>query len=78
MSATPGVIKAPMPGKITRVIVRLGEAVTKGQSLVVMEAMKMEYTLAADRAGVVETLTAKVGAQVPLGEVLVRVSEVIK
>jgi acetyl/propionyl-CoA carboxylase alpha subunit len=69
----PGVILAPMPGKITKVTVQKGEAVSKGQALVVMEAMKMEYTLEADRDGQVEEVKVKAGAQVTLGEVLVRV-----
>lgn len=44
-------VKAPLPGKITHVAVRAGEAVTPGQSLVVIEAMKMENELKAPRAG---------------------------
>lgn len=71
--AHPGVIAAPMPGKVTRVAVRKGEPVTKGQPLVVMEAMKMEYTLEADRDGKVSEVNVQPGAQVGLGEVLVRV-----
>lgn len=69
----PGVISAPMPGKVTRVSVKKDDAVTKGQPLVVMEAMKMEYTLEADRAGRVGEVNVKAGMQVGLGEVLVRV-----
>jgi len=69
------VIAAPMPGKITRVAVNMGEAVTKGQALVVMEAMKMEYTLEADRDGKIEEVGVKVGQQVALGEVLLRVGD---
>ena len=71
----PGVILAPMPGKITRVACKTGETVNKGQTLVVMEAMKMEYTLEADRSGVVAEVNALVGQQVALGTVLVRVVE---
>jgi acetyl/propionyl-CoA carboxylase alpha subunit len=71
----PGVIVAPMPGKVTRVAVKKGEAVSQGQALVVMEAMKMEYTLESDRGGVVEEVAVQTGAQVALGEVLVRVGE---
>lgn len=71
----PGVITAPMPGKITAVKVRKDESVTKGQALVVMEAMKMEYTLEADRDGKITEVNAQAGAQAALGEVLVRVGE---
>ncbi|MBX3020202.1 MAG: biotin/lipoyl-binding protein [Bdellovibrionales bacterium] len=71
----PGVIAAPMPGKITRVGVKNGDRVSKGQALVVMEAMKMEYTLEADREGQVTEVNVQTGMQVGLGEVLVRVGE---
>jgi acetyl/propionyl-CoA carboxylase alpha subunit len=70
-----GVIAAPMPGKITRVSVKKGDAVNKGQALIVMEAMKMEYTLESDRDGKVSEISVQAGAQVGLGEVLVRVGE---
>ncbi len=73
--AHPGVIAAPMPGKVTKVTVKKDDTVTKGQALVVMEAMKMEYTLEADRDGKIQEVNAQVGAQVNLGEVLVRVVE---
>jgi acetyl/propionyl-CoA carboxylase alpha subunit len=68
----PGVITAPMPGKITKVNVSAGEKVKKGQALVVMEAMKMEYTLEADLDGVVKECNVEAGRQVALGAVLVR------
>ena len=71
----PGVIAAPMPGKVTRVAVAQGDAVVKGQTLVVMEAMKMEYTLEADRDGRVSEVNVEAGRQVNLGEVLVRVGD---
>ena len=73
--AHPGVLMAPMPGKITKVAASVGTAVKKGQTLVVMEAMKMEYTLEADRDGRVTEVHATVGQQVALGHVLVRVGE---
>lgn len=73
--ANPGVITAPMPGKVTRVSVKLDEPVNKGQPLIVMEAMKMEYTLEADRDGKVGEVNVQPGAQVELGAVLVRVVE---
>ena len=68
-----GVITAPMPGKVTRVGGAKGDLVTKGQTLIVMEAMKMEYTLEADLDGRIVELNATTGAQVRLNEVLVRV-----
>lgn len=71
----PGVLSAPMPGKVTQVRVAKGDGVTKGQALVVMEAMKMEYTLEADRDGKITELNTQAGVQVALGDVLVRVGE---
>ncbi|MGE0527529.1 MAG: biotin/lipoyl-containing protein [Bdellovibrionales bacterium] len=70
----PGVTQAPMPGKVTRVAVKAGDSVSKGQVLVVMEAMKMEYTLAADVDGKVQDVHAREGQQVMLGEVLVKLA----
>ena len=47
------VVRAPMPGRIVRVNVAVGEAVQRGQALLVLESMKMENTIAAPRDGVV-------------------------
>lgn len=69
----PGLIMAPMPGKVTRVHVNVGDVVQKAQPLVVMEAMKMEYTLESDIEGKVTEVNAATDAQVSLGAVLVRV-----
>ncbi|BDW99120.1 acetyl/propionyl/methylcrotonyl-CoA carboxylase subunit alpha [Maricaulis maris] len=65
------VIKAPMPGKVLAVHVKAGDSVTKGQALVVLEAMKMEHALAAPRDGVIGELTVETGGQVAEGDVLV-------
>jgi biotin carboxyl carrier protein len=61
---------APMPGKIVQVCVAEGEAVEKGQALVVLEAMKMEQTLRAPHAGTVTELRVSVGEQVDVGQSL--------
>ena len=68
-------VMAPMPGKITKVLVKEGQIVEKGQAVVVMEAMKMEYTLKADLAGPVEKVKVVVGAQVSLGDILVQLAQ---
>lgn len=65
-------IKAPMPGKITKVFIKDGDPVEKSQALLVMEAMKMEYTLKSDLNTVVEKLNVKVGDQVILGHLLIQ------
>ncbi|MEO1787955.1 MAG: biotin/lipoyl-containing protein, partial [Pseudomonadota bacterium] len=64
-------LKAPMPGKLIAVMAEPGMAVSKDQPLAVMEAMKMEHTLVAPRAGMVETVNATAGDQVAEGTVLV-------
>ncbi|MFT4182346.1 MAG: acetyl/propionyl/methylcrotonyl-CoA carboxylase subunit alpha [Rhizobium sp.] len=61
---------APMPGLIKIVRVREGDAVSKGQALIVMEAMKMELTLSAARDGVVESLHVGEGDQTSESAVL--------
>ena len=71
-SANPGEIAAPMPGKIIKVMVAPGTAVEAGQVVIVMEAMKMEYTLKAAGAGTVSTISCEAGEQVPLGKILAK------
>ena len=62
---------APMPGKVLSVHVQVGDAVVAGQTLVIMEAMKMEHTIAAPGDGVVSELRCEAGDQVDNGFVLV-------
>jgi biotin carboxyl carrier protein len=70
---TVGEILAPMPGKVTQVGVKAGDKVKKGQTALVMEAMKMEYNLRCDTDGIIELVSAKVGEQVQLGDLLVKI-----
>ncbi len=58
-SAADGAIIAPMPGKVIAVDVSEGQAVTAGQRLLVLEAMKMEHALTAPFDGVVEGLSGQ-------------------
>jgi biotin carboxyl carrier protein len=67
-------IDAPMPGKVVRVMVKVGDEVTEGQGLVVVEAMKMENELKSPKAGKVTELTAVEGANVESGAKLVVVT----
>ncbi len=64
-------ITAPMPGKITKIFVQQGSPVEKSEPLLVMEAMKMEYTLKSDMKTTVEKINVKVGDQVSLGHLLI-------
>ena len=59
-----GEILAPMPGKITKINVKNGDSIEAGKVVLVMEAMKMEYTLKAAVAGKIEGLKNSVGDQV--------------
>jgi len=69
-SASDGGLRAPMPGKIVAAPAKAGDAVTKGQPIVVLEAMKMEHALTAPFDGVVAEFNVAVGDQVNDGAVL--------
>jgi 3-methylcrotonyl-CoA carboxylase alpha subunit len=71
-----GDILSPMPGRIIAVEVAAGDAVTKGQKLLTLEAMKMEHSLTAPFDGVVAELNAEAGAQVQVEALLVRIEVV--
>jgi biotin carboxyl carrier protein len=73
--ADPGSLHAPMPGRVLQVLVGEGDHVTAGQSLLVMEAMKMEHTLRAPVAGVVVSVGAAAGEQVEAETALVVIRE---
>jgi len=64
-------ILAPMPGKIVRVLVGVGDQVEAGAGVVVVEAMKMQNEMKAPKAGTVVTLNVEPGATVNGGDVLV-------
>jgi acetyl/propionyl-CoA carboxylase alpha subunit len=66
-------VAAPMPGKITKILINAGQEITAGQAVLVMEAMKMEYTLKAEIAGQIGEISCSVGEQVVLGKVLVKI-----
>jgi biotin carboxyl carrier protein len=64
-------LRAPMPGRILRTMVKEGERVGRGAVLVILEAMKMEHEIKAPRDGVVARLPFQAGDQVDAGAVLV-------
>lgn len=74
-TATPDQIRAPMPGKITKLFVTVGDAVRQGQALLVMEAMKMEYTLKSDLNTKVEKINVQLGQQVEVGTFLIQLQK---
>ncbi|HLH46519.1 MAG TPA: biotin/lipoyl-containing protein [Acidimicrobiales bacterium] len=68
-----GPVTSPMPGTVIDVHVTVGEHVDAGQPLVTVEAMKMEYAVAAPAAGVVASVLVHAGQAVGLGEALAEV-----
>ncbi len=67
-------VLAPMPGKVVKLLVALGDAVAPRQGLVVVEAMKMENELTAARAGTVTEVAVVEGTSVEAGRLLVVIS----
>lgn len=74
--AKSNLILAPMPGKITKLFKKVGEPVKVGESVLVMEAMKMEYTLKANVAGTVKGVLFNEMDQVVLGALIVELDPV--
>ena len=70
-----GSLLAPMPGTVVNVAVEVGDEVSAGQPVLVLEAMKMQHTVSAPTAGVVTQIDVKAGDQVASGEVLAVVEE---
>ncbi len=74
IAATPvasNVVAAPLPGTITKVLVNEGDKVKKGDTLLTMEAMKMENSITAEADGIVRKIHVGVGASVNQGDALV-------
>jgi len=69
-----GRLTAPMPGKVISFAVKAGDAVRQGQALAVMEAMKMEHTIAAPQDGTVAELLYAPGDQVAEGAELLKLA----
>ena len=63
-------IVAPMPGKVVRILVAIGDQVNAGAGIVVVEAMKMQNEMKTPKAGKVTAVSAELGATVNAGEVL--------
>jgi acetyl-CoA/propionyl-CoA carboxylase, biotin carboxylase, biotin carboxyl carrier protein len=66
-----GSVEVPMQGTIVKVLVELGQTVEVGQAVVVLEAMKMENQIAADKAGTIKEIKVKAGDTVGAGDVVV-------
>jgi len=68
-----GVIKAPLPGTIIKVLVNVGDYVKPGIKLLVWEAMKMENNLTADREGTIKSIKVKAGDTILEGDTLIEI-----
>ena len=64
-----------MPGKVLEVFVKEGQQVSAGDQLLIMEAMKMEHKIIADKDAVVETIHFNAGDQVTQGAELIKLSD---
>jgi biotin carboxyl carrier protein len=69
------VIRAPMPGLISRIEINVGELVTKGRGLLVLEAMKMENEIRANQAGRIKMIHVEKGKPVEKDEPLITIEE---
>ena len=74
-AADSNILTAPMPGAVRLVAAAPGQKVAKGETLVVLEAMKMEHSLTAPRDGTVAEVLTELGAQVEDGAMLLRLDE---
>ncbi len=70
-AAGPRPVKSPMPGRVVRMLVKIGEEVQEHQGVVVIEAMKMQNELKAPKAGRIASIAVSIGDAVGAGEVLV-------
>ncbi|HVH80541.1 MAG TPA: acetyl/propionyl/methylcrotonyl-CoA carboxylase subunit alpha [Stellaceae bacterium] len=70
-----GRLSAPMPGRVVQLLVAAGDHVSRGQPLIVIEAMKMEHTIAAPRDGTIEAVRYAVGDLVEEGAELIALAE---
>ena len=70
-----GDIVAPMPGRVAQILVQVGDTVQRGQTVIILESMKMELEIAAQRDGVVKRIPVEPGAQVDKGMRLLELEE---
>jgi acetyl-CoA carboxylase biotin carboxylase subunit len=69
-----GSANSPMPGQVLKILVEVGQAISAGDPLIVLEAMKMEHTMRASVDGVIEAILVNQGEVVGPGQVLVRIA----
>lgn len=69
-----GTANSPMPGQVLKIMVQVGQKVSAGDPLILLEAMKMEHTMRANADGIIETILVKQGQVVGPGQVLVQIA----
>ncbi len=69
-----GAVRAPMPGIVAKILVKEGQEVSAGEPVIVVEAMKMENSIAAPRAGKVQKIAVSAGQEVKNGEELLMIA----
>ena len=68
-----GIVNAPMPGKILEIPVSVGDEVEMGESILILEAMKMENELKASQTGIIHSIQVKVGDSVEKNQILLEI-----
>ena len=74
-SADEGGLKAPMPGTVLEVLVKVGQRVREGQHLMTLEAMKMEHKVVAPKAGEITKVNYSEGERVDMGSEIAEISD---
>lgn len=67
-------VTAPLPGTVTKILVKVGDAVKTGDTVLMMEAMKMENSITAEGSGTVKAVLVEAGAQVQSGQALIELA----
>ena len=75
-SADSGGMTAPMPGKVLEILCSIGDEVEAGQTLIVLEAMKMEHRIAANGPGTIVAIHHDAGEQVDAGAILIDIEKI--
>lgn len=64
-------VEAPLPGNIFKLLVNVGDQISKGETLLIMEAMKMENDIKAEKDGIIKAIKCNVGDTVLQGDILI-------
>ena len=73
VAASAGSVLAPIPGLVLRILVKEGDSITAGETVLILEAMKMESEITSATTGIISKIHVKEGASVQEGEILIEV-----